>query len=292
MNKILIFLSFLLFVGLASCDRFSNDSPAPAQYPESSEINDNEIYDEYDGTARVAAIDTAVAVRVQVIVTGSCSSSGSAGFKYVEGNSSSLTLTAKQAVASAGYRTFDIGRSRFNKVLTKTLDKTKQYTVFCKAVDGKFYKMLTLPANPQAAKKLNKKGKPYGLPVTSAVTSLSCPPAALAAIPIITATAGYTFSLKVWDTYNLVFYLGTKAVKSIAGPTVVATSVTATKFTMTYPSLNGQWAEKADGSEFYFRESEDNLYFPTLEKISSDGNTATFILPAGIVGKTVTFTIA
>ena len=139
--------------------------------------------DEFGGAARLAAIDTANQVKVQIKVTGACSSTGSASFKYAEGNSTGSPLSTSAVSSKNGWKGFSVAPAKFNTVLKKTFDKTKQYVIYAKSSDtmnGKtvtVYKYVTtLDSNPPAEKALNKAGtKRTGRPITTNVVTLGCP---------------------------------------------------------------------------------------------------------------------
>ena len=166
----------------------TNSSQSVATNYADDETSTDDIIDDYElGARAAAAIDTANQVKYRIKVTGSCSTTGSASFKYVEGTSTASVLSTTAASSANGFKSFSVAPAKFNVELLKTFDKTKSYTIYAKIPGEKktatmpaipvTYKLVTtLSPNPAAEKALNKAGtKRTGRPITTATTTLGCP---------------------------------------------------------------------------------------------------------------------
>lgn len=209
--KSLLFIALVAVTGVfgtVACDSLTNDAVQPSAFSRSTVVDNGGFTggavsagDEFaaDEAMSVAAIDTALQVKVKINVTSACSATGNAGFKYIEGNVSTPTVSGTAANAAAGFKGFSVPVAKFNTPILKTFDKTKSYTIYAKvpgvasrpasgtmgqpgyvarvpAVPVSYKRVLVLPANPVAEKAMNAAGtKRIGRPITTATTTLGCP---------------------------------------------------------------------------------------------------------------------
>ncbi|RYC70092.1 hypothetical protein [Spirosoma sordidisoli] len=199
----------LVAIGVFSLVACTQDARVPA--PQSvhfqpvsqadDEFEGDEIVDDTEAGARVAAIDTANQYKLKFTVTSACvSGTASVGFRYCEGAISSPSLSGTAINTKAGFKSFSVKRDKLNTTLYKTFDKTKSYTVYImtaaaqkavkavkdangavvtpavSAVPAVYSRLGVLDANPVAEKALNKAGtKRIGRPITTSTTTWTCP---------------------------------------------------------------------------------------------------------------------